>query len=497
MEPLFVLAFGGTGSRCLEALTYLAAARVLRAPMHVLMIDPDQSNGNVDMARSQLLRYHRIHDKIEGGGDEEGSHPAFFSTPINASLPPSGFFWQHDSTNNFFRDQIGLSSLDEDSRQLVELLYDSHDLNQIDLSKGYWGRSHIGSLDLFQTLGSRTVSLQNASDESPDALEVFFARLRSAAQKGEPRLLVFGSIFGGTGASGLPAVPPLLQKLFKEQEGLLAKVRLGCVQMTPYFTFGQGTSHDPDSALHPLATQAALYHYALADVGYEAIYLVGAPKRTPLSGGNEPGGAAQRNDPHYAELTAGLAAVHFALQPPKAGERNVFATGGKTVGWETLPHANTYLLREHFTSFASFCLVHGGVFYDRLASGRHSGDRWLHDLVGKDNQRKLTGHEPELGDLRDFAQRFVEWITLLGSPDAGTATFFGFEGADQKLDERVAAERLARLGKARVTRDAYDVVMRHLNSGRRFEQRDGVAWYVHALSSSTDELARTQYSLRF
>ncbi len=491
MNPVFVLAFGGTGSRCLEAITYLAAARVIRDPLHVLLIDPDESNGNVDDAREQLQRYQRIHGKIEGqkeGAGPSGGHPAFFSTPINEDLPPGSFYWQYPGNANRFSEKVQLSALDADTRALVELLYDDHDLNHVDLKKGYWGRSHIGSLDLLQTLGNRITQISKTSEGGQDSLETFFARLRRAAQESEPRLMVVGSIFGGTGASGLPAVPPLLRQFFAGQEGFLDKVRLGCVQMTPYFTFGKGTEHDPDSALHPLATQAALYHYALSDAGYEAIYLAGAPRRAPLSDTNDPGGPDQRNHPHYAELAAALAAAHFFESPPRQGERRVYATGGKDVSWATLPDAPKRGVQQHLTSFTAFCLLHAGVFHERFEGGKHKGDRWLHDLVGRNRERSLRGNEAELQDLKTFAERYVAWISRVGKPGGeGTdVKLFGFDAADVKLDERAAAERLSRLrgGKA----DTWDKVMRHMNSGLHPEQRAGVGWYMAALTASTDRL---------
>ena len=84
----FVLAFGGTGARCAEALAHLAAARVLAEPTYVLLVDPDENNGNTQRAVDQLARYHVLHAALERALAAFTGWPAAltFSTGYHANL---------------------------------------------------------------------------------------------------------------------------------------------------------------------------------------------------------------------------------------------------------------------------------------------------------------------------------------------------------------------------------------------------------------------------
>ena len=483
MARNFVIAFGGTGVRCAEALAYLCASRSIREPVHVLLVDPDASNGNVDEAHAQLQRYYTLQTQVRP--DPAGR--AFFSTPLNPGEGPESFLWQYPNQHQQFSTLIDYSIQDPSHQQLLQLLYDQDDLD-LSFEKGYIGRAHVGSLDLLRTLRR---ALENAAEEKPgeeannaDPLRVFFRTLRSSAQaKGETNLLVYGSVFGGTGASGLPTVPPLIQQVLPK---LHENIRIGCVQMAPYFSFPEGQSRDPDSALHPLATQAALYHYAFTSSGYHRIYLVGAPDRVETSTENRPGGIDQRNRAHYVELGAALAGAHFFQTPPAAGQTaEVFASGAREAVWSSLPQGRETEVRRNLVSFATFCMLHTHFLYDDLRLAKHRGAKWTYDLSAA-TARTLGGQEPELEQLRDFARRFLQWA------DQVQAT------ADERLfrlPERPSAGQLAQVSEGgRVDGDAYHQIIAGLNRLGRVDQPTPQGWYMDALSQSVDGFCKENYS---
>jgi hypothetical protein len=482
MARNFVIAFGGTGVRCAEALSYLCASRSIREPVHVLLVDPDASNGNVDLAHAQLQRYYALQTQV----NPDPAGRAFFSTPLNPGEGPESFLWQYPNQHQQFSTLIDYSTQHASHQQLLQLLYDQDDLD-LSFEKGYIGRAHIGSLDLLRTLRR---ALENAAAEkegeeanNADPLRVFFRALRASAQsKDETNLLVYGSVFGGTGASGLPTVPPLIQQVLPK---LYDKIRVGCVQMAPYFSFPEGQARDPDSALHPLATQAALYHYAFASSGYHRIYLVGAPDRVETNTENRPGGIDQRNRAHYVELGAALAGAHFFQAPPAAVlSAEVFASGAREAVWTSLPHGRETNVRQNLVSFATFCLLHTHFLFDDLRSGKHRDAKWTHDLSSTTG-RSLGGQEPELEQLRDFARRFLQWADQV--QDTADERLF-------KLPERPSAGQLAEVsGGGRVDADPYHRIISGLNRLGRVNQPTAGGWYIDALSRSVDGFCRENY----
>jgi len=493
MVQNFVLAFGGTGARCAEALAYLAASRSLREPTHVLLIDPDAANGNVLLAVNQLQRYHALHRTLGETATTNGAAPPFFSTPLNATHEPGSFAWEYPNRTRDFATLVDYAVQSELHRDLLTLLYDEDDL-QMTFEQGYVGRAHVGSLDLFRTLsraiarardetasGTREAIPGRTAPRTDDPLHVFFRELRTAAQ-GERRanLLVVGSVFGGTGASGLPAIPPLIRRVFP---GLHANLNLACVQLAPYFDFdAPNRPGDPDSSLHPLATQTALYHYASADAGYGRIYLLGAPSRTRTNDAN----FDQRNAAHYVELAAALAAADFFANPPRPQSAvEVVASGSTQATWSRFPFGRSVSLQQNLVSFATFCLLHLHFLQPDLAAERHVEARWAVDLA-RQTRSRLRGGEAELNILREFCFRFLDWarqvqrttdVPLFRIPDSPGEAALGqvTDGANGRGD-------------------AYHRIYAGLSKGGRINQGAPSGWYLAAVTRAVDRFCADNYT---
>lgn len=499
----FVIAFGGTGARVLEALGYLYAARVLRSPANLLMIDPDAQNGNVGIARSQLQRYHEVHGHVELPKDGvQGARP-FFATPLNDEKGLEGFAWRYPNPNQSFGTLIGYASQERPHQNLLDLLFDEGDLD-LHFERGYVGHAHIGSLDLVRTLKRAIEAAANDEDKGDrDALQLFFRALRAAALGGTARLFVMGSVFGGTGASGIPAIPTLINETLRE---IRDKIKLGCIQMGPYFSFPTSDrERAPNSVNHPLATQAALYHYAATETGYDRIYFAGSPTAKPTNTQHSLGGRDQTNRAHYAELVGALAAADFLEGALPAGNTTeVLSSGATGVDWHKLPFARTLELRRNLTSFATFCQLYADFIADDLAKSYHRGARWTVELK-KETQRTLGGSEAELIALKEFAARFLEWVIEI-QDSAGGGLF-----AVLPSDRRNAAALATVAGGGRVAvgskirfpfpirhdgdgNDAYHSLMERLNRDRRVGQSSPSGWMLAAVTQSVDEFCAVNYN---
>jgi hypothetical protein len=484
MSQNFVIAFGGTGARSIEALTYLAASNAINAPMHVLIVDPDESNGNVSEAVRQLRRYYSLQAKIQR---QDTDRPSFFSLPVNAGLGDGSFLWTNPQPNEEFQTLIEFASQRAEEQDLLKLLYDQSDLN-LTFEKGYIGRAHIGSLDLLRNLEAQIVNATRDDSEvernDSGALQVFFKALRSATQQpGGARLIVLGSVFGGTGASGLPAIPPLLSNVLLS--GLDNQLKIACVQIAPYFTFPPGGEEDPDSAMHPLATQAALFHYGLTDTGYDRIYLLGAPHREPANSENVAGGSAQRNQAHYVELATALAIAHFFDNPPEAESVEVVTCGSEGVTWSDLPYRSATHVQKNLASFATFCALHSGFLALDLAEGRHEGTKWQADLESG-SARTLGGKEPEIKAMADFGKRFLAWATEVNRIDDVKLLTPG------TIDDPNHLSSLTEGGGK--SPHPYHALISNLNTSRNNQQRTGIGWYVASLTSASFRFCETNYS---
>jgi hypothetical protein len=176
MRQHFVIAFGGSGARSIEALTYLAASNCISSSLHILIVDPDETNGNVSEALRQLRRYQSVQSTVTRLASSPDTN-AFFSIPINRGLPPSSFLWTNPQPNTEFQTLLQYSTQSPEEQQLLQLLYDEGDM-ALTFEKGYVGRAHVGSLDLLRNLTARMKEAASddeaASQGSVDSLQAFF-----------------------------------------------------------------------------------------------------------------------------------------------------------------------------------------------------------------------------------------------------------------------------------------------------------------------------------
>lgn len=480
----FLVGFGGTGARVLEASLYLGASGYARKSMHMVMIDPDKANGNVMHLKQQADAYRQIQAEVAKAPMLDAD--SLFSLPLNPDAESQSFAWEYPLSTAPFSDLLHTQG-DAKARKLFELLYDADDM-EMQFDQGYVGRAHIGSLDMFRVLeaaAKRAKDPQRISTDN-DGLLTLVDKLRERAAAGGANLVVVGSVFGGTGASGLPAIPVLLEKILPES--LRSKVTISGVFLAPYFGFPEGANGAPESSLHPLATKAALYHYASTSAGYDRIYLVGAPSRHNTNDQNRIGGMEQCNKAHYAELAAALAIEHCIAEPPVSakttGTEILVATEGE-VAWPNLPSEDTSFLRQRCALLSTFCAFHAWFHSNDMSNGLHHNAKWHRDLTAQAG-RRLGGREPELLAVEKFASRFMTWLAEVATlPEASLFT------PGDPTNHRSIGSMLA--GGSR-PEDGFHEIVSGLDRVGRLDANTGTGWYVRAATRSVSRYCASNFS---
>src|SRR6185503_898329 len=288
---------------------------------------------------------------------------------------------------------------------------------------GYRGRTNVGSVALKQ-------DLEGTADIVNSGLKEFLENLAIDLNTGEARVFVMGSVFGGTGAAGLPTIPALIKGLpdAKFPEANRQKLRFGCAMMTPYFSFPQGNGNNngpgTDSARHAIATQAALLHYAHVPPGYQHVYFIGAPVKPKTNDNNVIGGQSQTNAPHYAEIAAALAAWDFFnLEQISTDEKELhFADTlhqkqDLGIRWEALPvHPDKAMRREEvkqrLIAFTTFAYFYKNFLYESFINHHAYKDtRWYRNNFG---QLTLDDQGQALRQLFNFSNMYLQWLHQLG-----------------------------------------------------------------------------------
>jgi len=330
MKPFFAIGVGGTGAKCLEALTHLHACGLLSdadgtpARLGVFLVEPDQQSALLARAQTAISRYAAMQRAIGRAADRFA----------RGELRDYGT-WSPLSTASgaISLDQVFPKAVLRTQAPGVAALFDClfpPEEQSADLEVGFRGRPPIGSAVMSR------VSLEKEAQGGQ--WQQMLSDIQTAAGSGElPVIHLFGSVFGGTGASGVPTLGQLLKNWLKGQG--LSSVQVQASLLLPYFDF-EGVADD-DTGVHAesrnfqLNTDAALqYLSSSGEACFDRVFLIGSDIKARY--GFSIGGVSQSNAAHLVELLAALGLRH----PVQAGSGYAHVLSRaqpQQIGWEDLP----------------------------------------------------------------------------------------------------------------------------------------------------------------
>lgn len=383
----YFISIGGTGAKVMESLTHLCIAGLLpeNERLYITAIDPDVGNGNLERTSTALNNF-AVFQNFSTGNDTP-----LFKNKISIVRP---FPWNPTGHDKTLDDMLEFHHQSKGVAKLYESLYTRKERSTL-LNEGFRGHPSIGAAVLAKTFddGSQWTTLTAQIEKTigeGDSVKIFLA----------------GSVFGGTGAAGLPTVARLLRNNLADYAD---KISIGGVLILPYFSF---TPKDVDDELFARSenflpnTKAALKYYAERENLFDATYFVGDNVMTPV-GEFSVGSANQRNEAHVVELYAALTAIDFFARPitaPKVfkyicrHERDKFS-------WSDFPAS-----REAFVQFARFIFAYVHLIKPVL-SDLVSGDvraykyPWFVDMLGGVN---ITA--PDVVNFNFYAEAFAAWL---------------------------------------------------------------------------------------
>ena len=369
---------GGSAFRVLEAILHLCAIGLGPPNLRLLMIDPDESNGNATQVKGLIDLYRKCHDRFAG---RLGTNLRLFGTKLDL-FGTDGEAQDLQVWSPVRRQEHNLAevlnynilSATETSPDIAHLLFTKAEL-EMELKQGFRGHTAVGAA---------TMSLI-ALDAHNQPWQQVVEKLRGdIAQPNGARICLVGSIFGGTGAS---AIHPLVRFFKTVPEINDTSLKIGVVALVPYFRFEASTttlavdrlSIAAKSERFPLATRAAVEFYdhlrLNKDWHFDAMYWLGdsSPVEVPYA----PGGPEQRNPAHFVDLLAAFASLEFLLNPNTtsachyAGPRPDVAPDLGTANlleWRDIPlrHFDVETVRQQCLRFFLMGIAHLGFFEELL-----------------------------------------------------------------------------------------------------------------------------------
>jgi hypothetical protein len=217
--------------------------------------------------------------------------------------------------------------IEQDDKDLANLFFDKN-VQEFNLEHGYRAQTHLGSLLMYHGIVEAVKSVVENRDKATQQARDLSDFIRNLVAEPNARVFVFGSVFGGTGASSIPIIPKALKDAATLDGAMtldLNKVKFGSTLLTQYFGFNPPDMTErreekviASSDNFAINSQAALQFYQddpTVKKYYKRFYHIGWPKEMKYTYGNNgrtiTGGGEQTNSCHVVELMCACAAYDF------------------------------------------------------------------------------------------------------------------------------------------------------------------------------------------
>lgn len=317
----YVLAVGGTGNKILESLVYCAAidgfytldGEGVRRPIpeiHMLSVDVDSACGNTTRAKRAAEYYEDIRQAYES---YPARHPGFHTAVLAQR-------WNM----NLSRRAMSVDKLVEGHRRdkLLSRTLFSRTESSLEYSEGFRGHPDLGVLFFSDLLNSLD---RLRAEGQPDEMNNLMDRMQAEIARGEKvKLILCGSIFGGTGASGIPAIARFLRERFRAGSDLF---EIGAMLMLPYYKVPPSSQNEELEIVVKSSTfldkaRTALQYYGMEGMirsgegdekgVFDALYMLGLPMEAFITTRiYSTGSQSQENDAHMLEWMATRCISHF------------------------------------------------------------------------------------------------------------------------------------------------------------------------------------------
>ena len=409
-----LLSIGGSGHRSLKPLIFLAAAGALGdEELSLLCVDNDATNGNL----TESLELLRLYDYVRGPQRWLGDAPFFRPKLKLLDERPWSPLTAQDSepTLNSYLRRDSMNANAADLTSLFDFLYEP-DKRGLSVSEGFRGRPSIGAA-IYRAAAQGGVP--SSGGQSQDGLQRVREELEAGTAQGRHvRLFSIGSVFGGTGAAGLPTIPSaLIANMRQGGDHVLS----GGAFLLPYFEFNGGNLDSEGAHANPddfiMMMKDALPYYALNPSRYQCVYAIGADRWRHIPGAAV-GKAKQRNPADLVEFLAALAASNFLVTwSPSAGAENGNPTlyvlhreGESTFTWTDVPEKDR--IKPKLAAFTRFCFLFLSDFEPELRKAAHGHLKatWYGKQIQPAGVNPSTAEfQNQVKGLGDFCRAFLGW----------------------------------------------------------------------------------------
>lgn len=395
----YIFFIGGSGARAYKAFLHACAAGIIRADeAKVILLDADSQNAACK-ASCKLFDIYKRHRSMLC--DTQFTSPAFHcDVQMYWNKPVSPI-----AANITHLEQI-TGGIETDTRKRILKWFYSEEERIQDLENGFYAHPNIGCI-FFQNFGSN-----QSLDRCINNIVSDLSTTRNT------RIVIVGSVFGGTGAAGIPSILKMIEERCKEANISRPTLPIGAVLITPYFKVTKKEKSKTSNIIIDSDdffgnTRTALDYYRFISNKFEKIYLVGQKNLDLVNPDYADGGEKQDNKPHIVEVFAATAIKDFLAGG--SGETKFVGSlldrdGKQNITWESLG-PDFYNLVDMVRTQT----ILETAIYPYISEKMHPFARYGNGLYQwyKIYNIDSAVNQQGLEKMRQYSEAFLEWMYLL------------------------------------------------------------------------------------
>ena len=453
MSKIYAIGVGGSGSKCIESLVFLHSIGMFgKSKLGIVFVDADSANGNTQRARTNLRTSDEC-QKAFGQGNTDFMAGEFRDYGV---WNPLAEVIHSTNLEQIFNREVMCSTAPQ-LGNLFDALYSPSE-QQADLNVGFRGRPPIGS-----AIMSR-LELKDLSSGKNTVWGRIFDDIHTEVNNGdEVAVHLFGSVFGGTGASGVPTLAKMMHMQL-QQLGIRDRVHINATPLLPYFGFSKPEDGDhtvfAETRFFGLNTQAALQYLTEHSPGvFDTVYLLGNVEKEMYEA--HTGGTNQHNDAHFIELYAGLSVADgLNHQIGVTQSAYISRASNDQLTWDDLPvgcddrSSREYIgraIRFTYSWLFNFSLELNAakeIGGRRFAKGAPWFPRFYRLSTSASSEKPSIKDEKEQAMLRtldEWAKAFLTWAQQISSSHSQGEQLFQLKRLQMTLDNRGYEEKMSSL----------------------------------------------------
>ena len=480
MSSYFVVCMGGSGSKVAESLVYLVSAGVFKEcrEINILIADPHISNGNVKEALGRAGEYKKLKEIFS---PDENNPCLLFGVKLNMyswDISPNARAFENNQNNVDLHDLVNLGKNanancyarenTKNAAYLMEALYTDEEQQMTVFRNGYNACPSVGV-----AFCASAIEFNKGKAEVKNGYKDFCNKISTALSSNDVKLVLIGSLFGGTGASCLSALARDFRKLDKSGSNILY---IAGIFLLPYYTIEAAsdsenikddsdtkTRHITNTNLFSHSSKEALKYYhnhgLLGMPGedktvYNSVYLIGSEGLEKVSNKHTTDDT-QKNKPHFVELDAVLMVHHFFNEDD--AQKNTYLRAIKQcensrvydLAWSSYSETGKYNLQKSLGNFMAAGLLFTGYLFSRLFTREGTLQKTNSTFLQKTGELHGVVYD-NLSPLHDYFIKYMRWCKEISETTTGKglveSTFFnitflenyvGYMSGDAKFSDTI------------------------------------------------------------